>query len=254
MEAQPQGVELYEVNIATNNLCNRRCAYCKFGQERPWERATMPEELFEKILSDLAAVDFSGILSPFANNEPLLDKRMCRLVGRAHTVLPKARLFLFSNGDLLDRRAMELLFEAGLSKLFLSLHDPGRLAEHEESARALGDQVQIVKFYELGRASFHNFAGTVHSSAVTDEPSLDRGCCLPFRQLVINAQGTVDLCCADIYSERVFGDARNRSVVDIFFNDPELNLLRAGLAKGDRRGLNPCERCSFGGTAARLVV
>ncbi|MCK7495046.1 MAG: radical SAM protein [Comamonadaceae bacterium] len=104
-------LRIEEVNIETVNTCTRKCPYCKFGLDRKWEPRVMDREVFEKILSDLRAAGYDGLIGPFVNNEPLMDKRMASFIGMITRELPSARSYLFTNGDLLDRERLHGLFE-----------------------------------------------------------------------------------------------------------------------------------------------
>ena len=63
------------VNIETSTKCNRKCLYCPLSEyERGKNQNYMEEELFNKIISDLASINYRGTISLNIYNEPLLDK------------------------------------------------------------------------------------------------------------------------------------------------------------------------------------
>lgn len=235
-----------EVNIETVNTCTRRCTYCKFGIKRPWARKTMDEEVFDKILLDLKAIRYSGLIGPFVNNEPLMDRRIVSFIRRISMVLPDAGSYLFTNGDLLDIGILGSLFDAGLHKIFISAHSPERLDDLAVMRGHFGEKrVSLSTFFDYDKARyFHNRGGSIDSGLVNQTRRPDEGCCLPFRQMVINPDGDVCLCCCDFYYDVVFGNVKDAPAPDIFLYNGRLQEVRKMLVETGRKGLRLCEDCS----------
>jgi 2-deoxy-scyllo-inosamine dehydrogenase (SAM-dependent)/8-amino-3,8-dideoxy-alpha-D-manno-octulosonate transaminase len=61
----------------------------------------MQETLFEKIINELAIIDFDGRISYHFYGEPLLDKRLPRFVSETRRRVPKSTTEIYSNGDFL---------------------------------------------------------------------------------------------------------------------------------------------------------
>ena len=73
-EKKPQPLNIL---IETINRCNSTCSFCAANRNdecRPFCR--MEEDLFKKIVSQIADWDYSGYISLFANNEPFMDTRI----------------------------------------------------------------------------------------------------------------------------------------------------------------------------------
>jgi len=243
--------KLLEVSITTVNRCTRRCPYCYYGtalaaKQKP---KIMPLKIFKKILKDLQTIDYDQLISPFEGNEPLLDPRLPSLVSLIHQYLPRAKSFIFTNGDLLTIPLAQRLFRSGLSKIFISLHDQ----KHEKRLLSLVKIVGVKKFgfypmYQLDTSGYHNFAGIINTPLVNQKKYPHNGCDLPFRQLVIDVNGNVNLCCVDIADRVSFGNVIHHSVVDIFYHHPRLNYLRQQL-NHKHRSLPPCRQCSYSGNS-----
>ena len=93
---------IYEIEIETVNRCNGVCPFCPVNAKEPQRPyAKMSTDLFYKIIADLVAIDYSGMLSIFSNNEPFLDERILDFYRYAKTHLPKAATSIFTNGSLL---------------------------------------------------------------------------------------------------------------------------------------------------------
>jgi hypothetical protein len=95
---------------------------------------------------------------------------------------------------------------------------------------------------------YHNFAGIIKNKLVSQKLFPFSNCDLPFRQLVIDVNGNVNLCCVDIADRITFANARYHSVVDIFYHHPLLNLIRRQLNQNQRR-LPICQHCSYPGNS-----
>ncbi|MBP5745727.1 MAG: radical SAM protein, partial [Lachnospiraceae bacterium] len=89
-------------NIETINRCNSTCAFCtanKNAEKRPYCR--MEDDLFYKIIDQLADWGFKGHLTLYGNNEPLLDTRIVEFHKYCREKLPEAFLFMSTNGLIL---------------------------------------------------------------------------------------------------------------------------------------------------------
>lgn len=239
-------ISISEVNIETINTCTRKCLYCKFGFELKREKKLMPVDVFEKILCDLKSISYSGLIGPFVNNEPLMDSRMVSFVRMISSALPSARSYLYSNGDLADTNLLKNLFDAGLQKMIISVHSPERMPDIEGFLRHFGsEKISLFRVFDFDtKNSFHNRGGSIKTDIVNQQRFPDQGCVLPFRQAVINPEGTVYLCCCDFYHDVTFGSVKDSSLVNIFLNNENLNNIRAHLTRKGRSGLPLCEQCS----------
>ena len=90
------------IELETINRCNGSCSFCPVNHHTdPRPLATMSEDLFKSIVSQLADIQYSGRFSTFSNNEPLLDDRIISLNQLAREAIPPARMHLYTNGNLL---------------------------------------------------------------------------------------------------------------------------------------------------------
>jgi hypothetical protein len=208
----------------------------------------MEEAIFEKCLADLAQIGYAEAISLFANNEPLLDPRLFDFLRRTAEVLPRAKSFLFTNGDLLDADVIRRLFANGLRKLCISRYEEDRREEMEHFVDYFGRErvtLQVTSEAEVS-AAFHNFGGNVKHPGVNQHPVTQHGCRLPFTKTVVNTDGFLCLCCLDCYSDVAFENVMDKPLPKIFTENRKLNEIRATL-KTSRTGLHLCETCSYGG-------
>ena len=92
------------VAVETINRCNGTCAFCPVNKNldpRPFDK--MSVGLFEKIIAELAEMNYSGYLNLYNNNEPFMDSRIEELYKYAREKLPKTTLFIYTNGSLMTQ-------------------------------------------------------------------------------------------------------------------------------------------------------
>jgi hypothetical protein len=239
----------------------------------------MPVEIFERVLTQLQALDFCGRISPYLMNEPLLDKRLPELIAATRARCPGSWIAINTNGDALSARLAHRLFDAGLNCLDVNAYDSSeqhvahtRLAT--EVAMQRHDVVCHTGYLDpcfddltLPRATriFHcrdmsdweprfraaetvphltNRAGNVPQTRPLASP-LASSCERPFQQMYINYRGEAVLCCNDWRFEVVMGDTATAPLAELWQNDL-YRTYRRHLQQQDRR-LPLCATCDYPG-------
>lgn len=73
--------QLSSIEIETINRCNNDCSFCPVNRNDDIRTPKiMKEELFYKIIDDLCNIKYTGVISLFSNNEPLLDTRLLKFL------------------------------------------------------------------------------------------------------------------------------------------------------------------------------
>ena len=110
------------IQIQTRTGCNGRCVFCPNEEvmKSGLPRGDMPEELFHKIIDELAETNPRRI-SLYLMNEPLNDPRLEDLTAYAADRVPEASTLVTSNGVNLLPERTEGLIRAGLKRLKVSL-------------------------------------------------------------------------------------------------------------------------------------
>jgi len=113
----------YCVEIETITTCNRKCSYCPNSR---YERGNylMDKHVFQKLICSLATMRFSGEIHPHFYGEPLLDKRLPEFMMYIKEKLPKSKIVIFTNGDLLTKNIFEKLIQSGVDEFFVTQHTP----------------------------------------------------------------------------------------------------------------------------------
>lgn len=251
---------IIEFNIYGN--CNRNCTFCPVSNPALYEKKYegISVSLFNKILDDLVNIDYQGKILFSAFSEPLLHKDLEILLSQAKNKLPKSRLEIVSNGDLLTAKKLQSIFDAGLDAISISMYDGKHQIEHFNNM-ALAcelDSTQVIlrrRYFENGNygITISNRSGLIDSNEFRDENEssisqlpLKSVCYYPFYMILVDYNGDVLLCPHDWSKRLKFGNLDNENIWDIWKNKV-LNQLRARLSASDRN-FNPCKKCDVLGT------
>lgn len=247
-------VEIYQkhqtlfdhIEIETINRCNGNCSFCPVSRKKdPREKAVMTTELFQKIVAQLAKINYSGRFTTFSNNEPLLDDRLIEFNRYAREKLPNARMHLFTNGTLLTIDKFIALINI-LDELIidnyqqeLKLIKPCQeieayCKEHPELCKKV--TIVLRKPNEI----LTSRGGNAPNRKQIPDYSKDR-CILPFRQMIVRPDGKVSLCCNDAIGKYTLGDLNQESLLDVWYG-PKFQMVRKCLYEG-RKNWGDCRHC-----------
>ena len=268
-----RNVELVEVE--PHAYCNRTCSFCPNSIiDRLTIKETFDAKLYEKLLDDLASIDYDRTLRLARYSEPMAHDHIYDMVARARRRLPRAVLDIVTNGDYLTPAALARLVESGLSILRISVYMRRGVAWSPEAARAeigrVGKRIGLEPRWtdstanSVGATFTYPGLSIVAFSHNFDEVGYDRGqlldklvdrayvrrspCFLVFSNFTVDFNGKVMPCC-NLRSDHpehagfVVGDlaAGGTSIFDVYAS-PELTAWRRSLAGvGDKAA--PCTTC-----------
>lgn len=239
-------INLSTVEIETVNRCNNNCSFCPVSVGKDIRHLTyMEEELFKKIINDLVEINYTGVISLFSNNEPLIDKRIFGFIKYAKENLPNATHALFTNGLLLTPQKYLMLIEM-LDYLVIDNYN---------------DELQLnPQIKEIHGSTYDRYNGckVLVQNRKKNQILLNRGtlspnqenelvysapCILPYIQMVIRPDGKVSRCCQDAYGSETLGNLNLQSVSEVW-NGVEYNILRKDLLE-KRNKRNICKNCDM---------
>ena len=249
--------------------CNSQCSFCKASihtDDRP--DISMNFELYKKIINELSENKYTGNISFFVNNEPLLVKDLKSYIEYASVSLPKSNLKVLTNGRKLNYISGKELFDAGITELELNLYIKN--IEDQVSKGVVDFEESFIKndlginnnksYYEFiyknkKRIYFKilrnidqklNSRGGSAPNWSKENIDYDGFCSYPFWQINIKADGSVGQCCADFYQDGTNLNCKDLNIYEIWNSDFFKNL-RQDLIKGDRSKNKLCKNCDFFG-------
>lgn len=251
---------IIEFNII--GTCNRNCSFCPVSNSEIYHKTTdeLDIELFRKILLDLQEIQYEGKILFSAFSEPLLHKKIEKLISLAKEYLPKIRLEIVSNGDLLTTKKLKNLYDSGLDTINISMYDGEHQIEHFNKIReesGVPEEMIVLRRRYLENGNYgltiSNRAGLINSNEYRDksensivELPLQKPCYYPFYMILIDYNGDVLLCPHDWAKKLTFGNLKNNKLFDIW-NGNILNNLRKKLSASNR-AFSPCNNCDVLGT------
>ncbi|OAI30631.1 hypothetical protein A1351_22430 [Methylosinus sp. R-45379] len=107
-----------QVEIEIFSYCNRTCWFCPNSLvDRRSSNQFMHEDLYLRIVNDLADIAYDRVVTYSRYNEPLSDRIILKRLRQARIRLPNAHLTTFTNGDYLTREYLEELRDSGLNSI-----------------------------------------------------------------------------------------------------------------------------------------
>ncbi|SFG25525.1 radical SAM/SPASM domain-containing protein [Oribacterium sp. WCC10] len=229
------------VEIETVNRCNGLCEFCPVNANAPQrEYRKMEKQMFYSIISQLSEIEHSGLLALFSNNEPFIDERISEFVKYARQNLPKAFIYLLSNGTLLN----EIKFKETIPYLDLLQIDDYKnndLTGVKLLVQKYPEYDRKVRFCEIEYNSIRESRGG-NSPNNKIYYTTECGCQLPWTQIVIRPDGKVSLCCNDSLGEMTLGNLNEERLVEIWHGE-KYSTIRNLLKKG-RENLDLCRYCN----------
>lgn len=253
--------------IETSSYCNRRCSYCPVNK-MPREQSFMSEDLFEKIIYELRNIDYRQMIKLNLFNEPLADKKILKYVRRIKELLPISYIQINSNGDYLTKEYLDELCDAGIDEMLITQHmNPDEKYSDELAEYKLKQFLRRVDlpYVETSRKENHNITmdyiyRDTRLLCVTNnwsEDGVDRAgaieklsiqgrqwpCCLPFREMAMDVDGNMRLCCNFYVNEKPMASVVDKNLLDIYFSDEMVQARRELFDFGEKK--EPCNSCSM---------
>ncbi len=266
------------VVVEISSFCNRKCNYCPVSQvERSRDNKLLPDQIFDRIVTDLASIDYEHSVCLNLYNEPTSDRELLlKRVSILRKKVPKCRIYFSTNGDYLNRGYLRELVDAGLSELYVTLHAPrgasysdgyvvGRFSEF---AARMGKQIKVdtVLPQQTMQGTMNLFGIKIHVFATNYDlygsdragsiqslsaraPKRTAPCDRPFNDFTVSYDGTVFPCCQmfadnDLHKERYrIGNLADYSSLFQAYASRELAGWRRSLLRFGPKA-SPCDTCS----------
>lgn len=234
--------------IQTNNQCTRKCSFCLYGmKDVTIEDYVMEDWLFEKIVKELAEINYSGRVSLFELNEPLTDPRIFDMVQYIKTNVPESYQMLVTNGDLLTKQKCIDLVSSGTDYLCVNSYTSSAFRKAKTIVEKLPADIKAhVSHQSLFTSEFagDNRGGNL-SHIQQHKEVLREPCSRVSHVLYIKPDGTAVSCFSDFFNTNVMGDAKKQTIKEIWFGE-KFTQLRNNLNKGKREVSELCSKCNMG--------
>ncbi|MHC4873563.1 MAG: radical SAM/SPASM domain-containing protein [Planctomycetota bacterium] len=241
---------LKTVHIETRTRCNSKCVFCAANPSTdPRPDSYMPVETYHKIIDGLAEFNYENRVSPYCNNEPLMDDRIYDFVKHAKERLPQATIELKTNGILLDLEILDKLFDSGLDLLFISDYENSKKSSENLKKLYADNNDRYSGKIIYGHGTYYSNEGKVNRAgtnpAMPDtKPLINCFCYRPFEMLTFTADGRAAACSNDLFFENTMGNVNECTVKEIF-NGESFQKLRKDVLEYNRTNWQACSKCDY---------
>ncbi len=229
------------VLIETTNVCNYALLHKKCPASLIKEPKSLPLEIIEQILKLLGKHDFQGIIYPFLYSEPLADPRFFYILTLIEKYVPKAKIWLYSNGFNVDDSLIKEMDKFRVNRLNFSVYSPEEGRRIHKMILRVRDNVSMVlrayQRYPMDK-KMNNKMCWLDDKAI----NIKRPCPSPLKFLTINAFGEVIICCHDWKRIHVFGSLYKQELNTILQSDNVIETF-LDLLKGERYKYTLCAHC-----------
>ena len=239
------------IELSLIDTCNRSCYFCPKSDQTiaPNTHQKMSKLLIEKLCGDLNKINFTGAFCLCGYGEPLLHKDHIEIINRLSKV---GQVELITNGDVINEKKLNELYESKLSKLLISLYD----GKHQlDKFKEMLEKTKVPKDFVILRDRWYsdkkdygvkltNRTGTVKIGN-QQKVNLNKGCYYTSYQTMIDWNGDVFLCPQDWQRRHTMGNIMQKSFFDIWTGST-LNQYRYHHLNGNRLK-SPCNSCNAEG-------
>ena len=247
-----------EIEISESGTCNRSCSFCPRSDPNFEDKKEfITTQLHEKLCKELNEINYKGTIRYSGFVEPLLDKNIFNLISMCRSYMPNSNIEVVTNGDPLNLKRLNKLFDSGLNKILISAYDDKETADKLEKlcldANLRQDQYIVRHRYYSEEKDFGitltNRAGLMtnaeHKIQALKEP-LKKPCFIPSYTFFLDYQGDVLMCPHDWGKKIILGNLNKEKLIDIWFKSKSIKI-RKTLNKSNRNFV-PCNVCDVEGT------
>ena len=245
------------IEISNSGVCNRKCSFCS-RSDPDFEHINefFPNDVHDRLCQELAEHKYKGIFSYCGFNEPLLKKDIYRDIKAAKKYLPNARIEIVTNGDVLNRDRLKMLFDAGLTTLLVSVYDGKK---EEDNFHKMCEDLKLDKSSYIIRNRYmseeqdfgltlSNRAGNLEQAEhVVKETSsaLKKQCTYPSYMFFVDYNGDVLMCSHDWGKKMILGNLNKDNFLEIWTSDR--SYAARNKLNNANRCFAPCNKCDVVG-------
>ena len=247
-----------EIEISESGTCNRTCSFCPRSAPNFIDKKEfISNELHQKLCTELQKLNYKGTIRYSGFVEPLLDKNIYNLINMVRNSLPECNIEMVTNGDPLNLKRLNQLFENGLNKILISAYDGKKESDELEnlckSAKLSKDQYIVRHRYYSEEKDFgitlSNRSGTMANAEFKIEAlkePLKKSCYIPSYTFFLDYQGDVLMCPHDWGKKIILGNLKNEKLIDIWFSKKFMSIRK--MLNKSNRNFDPCNVCDVEGT------
>jgi len=226
----------------------------------------MSETLVDKIVKELADLDYSNRLSFYNNNEPFLDKRIFDFISLARRALPKAYLELKTNGINLTLDSILDIFNSGLDMLYINDYSDKNV--HRKNIEDIRQALSSIRRFGINGGNSQSpriaielrdigevlgsRAGKSPNKKESVNPYKSKICLRPCEMMAIDPNGDVSVCSEDYDCSIKMGNITQTTLHQVWSSEG-WTAIRNRLLNGERSCTTSCSKCDYRGHSMELL-
>lgn len=247
-----------EIEISESGTCNRSCSFCpRSAPDFEDKKEFISNNLHEKLCKELQKLNYKGTIRYSGFVEPMLDKNIYNLISMVKNFLPYSNIEMVTNGDPLNLKRLNKLFQSGLDRILISAYDnkdnANKLEDLCRNANLLPEQYIVRHRYYSEEKDFgitlSNRSGLMENAEFKikslKEP-LKKPCYIPSYTFFLDYQGDVLMCPHDWGKKIILGNLNKENLTDIWFSKKSMQIRK--MLNRSNRNFTPCNVCDVDGT------
>lgn len=270
-----------KLNFDVCTFCNHKCNFCSNSDERTIKYQTSIDEFKSVMQNTLQYIEVEE-LGLSAKGEVLVNHDFTEIVRSCKDDFKISYLYISTNGALLDNDKAVEIIEAGMDSIKFSINAVDResykavhkvddfdkvIANYKNLIRLKREKYPRVKIFlssvidmskEALEKSFRDILGNedyalidgVSLYALTYTPKFNvasdakvtKKCSIPFKELYINSDGSLGLCCKDYFDEVNFGSLLEYDFMEVY-NSKEFKEVRQMHKSSNFPDNHLCKNC-----------
>ena len=223
--------QIQRVSLEISNTCNFATCHKKCPASRVTIKKTLPTSIIKNVLTELSEINYSGVVAFHRYNEPLIDPRLFYLIELTQKLCPNSKILILTNGFYLTEQLALDIANLNIWVLAVSAYSK------DEFKRLSSIDIKIPYIV------FDSVLDDREDIYSKDPLDLKVACFAPLRDLTINVDGKVVLCCLDWLNKNDLGDCANAKLADIVNDQYFINIAKD--LSNKMRCLDICRRCSM---------
>jgi len=234
--------KIYSIEFDPSSGCTRRCWFCDPGipPERRSNVVNMPLDIFTKQIDQIKALipDYKHNIIFCGQGEPLLNPDLVHMVKYARESLPKCRVVVYTNGDILDEELLIQLYD----NMDLMIYDNYCNIEGKriKNIAVKVDKEKKILCVDHVNSSYRYYSRAGNIYKLNSSNMITAPCIKPLHNIFMAAEGYWLICCNDYKQAWKLAYDFNE-LIEAFDENIELKKL----INESRSGFLPCHYCEM---------
>lgn len=269
----------YCFGVSIVDGCNKSCSFCGIKAKKDRTIKFMDINLVKQIAESIGKWNSKKRISLSMFGEPTLHPKLHEIISIFRDKCNECHIDLITNNTILLKQyrnntnnPVKALFDAGINVLVVDIYDNNNQKKVINMCNSSG--IKVTYYHDKNHANpfqhngknfkaisimgdiskqhvytpsriLHNYAGNSSMGLKINKP-LEKKCVRPYREMAIQYNGAISLCCHDWRREAILGVFPDNGSLQQIWESKGFQYARY-LLYNKNRNIIPCYRCDFHG-------